>query len=560
MRSWVLLLLLTAACRDSAYRAAAQRDTIPAYRDFLRTHARSEEAETARARLAELEFAEAGKLHTVVAYKRYLSEFPDSASVDAAKERLEALRFNAAQAQGTSRGWWQFLREHPDGRQREQAERALGEAELKEAAQSVDPEELARIATTHAEDPRSATASRRLDDQAFGSASEAGSSRLFAYLRDFPAGTHREQAQVELLSRKLEGLLFSGLLDQAKAEIARSPLAAQVPQLAPRVAQAERWQGVLRSREPLAQAAQAQNYLRSLEDLRQALNAPDPLERWQAAEELGQHVSVAALDPLLGAVRSARNLRVRTRALQSLEAVLSALPPRVVDYELAVRLEALRAGAEEPTLTLAVVDDLAGNLAWAASDYGKVFDPQDPDPLVLWRWAHLRRAHGRLFSAAVAARQLSNWARGVAEERGADSGPALTPARTLCAADEAATFAEGLLAEARKAQTEFPEDIEAFFARAADTARLTHARLRDAELALLTENSRAKGCADQSIASRLAEGERARLEALKAISRKAPALAQTLLAVASERDPAPQVRAEAAALRALPAQAQPKNK
>ncbi|MFY0576191.1 HEAT repeat domain-containing protein [Cystobacter fuscus] len=150
-----------------------------------------------------------------------------------------------------------------------------------------------------------------------------------------------------------------------------------------------------------------EHYLRSLEDLGRALVAPDPMDRWQAAQELGQHVSVKALDPLLEALRSGRNPLIRWQALESLETVLRALPRRVAEYEVAVRLEALRekAGSPELYLRTAVLLDLSGRVGEAAAEYQRAFLPEDPDPVVLRRWIRLREERLQAFSAAVAARQ-----------------------------------------------------------------------------------------------------------------------------------------------------------
>jgi tetratricopeptide (TPR) repeat protein len=300
------------------------------------------------------------------------------------------------------------------------------------------------------------------------------------------------------------------------------------------------------------------HYLRDLGDLQQALGSPDPLDRWQAAEELGQHVSVRSLEPLLNAFRTARNPLIRQYALESLQSVLRALPRAVAEYEVAVRLESLRerAGSAEVFLTIAALLDLTGQLEQASTEYQRAYDSTNPDPVVLRRWVKLRQERRQAFSAAVAARQLALWAHGVAKEElvSSEGGVPLASARQLCAAAENARFAAEVIAQARKEATEFPEDLNNFEHAAADAVKLSEARLADAELLLREQNPSVRLCRDQQVRERLTEAVKERTAALEAVGAKLPKLAPLLLELAKDRDPSPQVRSVAAArLSALPA-------
>lgn len=548
---FAVFALAAAGCRTSGYGTAAKADTIEAYRAFLRDFPKDDMAEPAQARLAELEFVEASRLHTVLAYKRFLEEFSDSSKAQAARSLLAGLRFNAAKQRGTAQAMRQFLKDHPDSAYRDEADKLLTEAEFKEVSTLTDQDRLSRIVAEHPDDPRRADAEARLDDQAFKVAAATGAHKLFAYLRDNPAGVHRDEAKARLLSLRLDGLLFSGLLDEARAEAGRTPLAARLPDLAARFDRAAAERAAQGSSEPAVKAAQVGNYLRSLDDLEKSLQAPDALDRWQAAEELGQVVSVRAIDPLLTAFRSSRSPLVRQRAFDSLGAVLSALPRRVAEYEVASRLEAMRPTASDAAvyLPVAALLDLSGQLEAAATEYQRAFDPLSPDPVVLRRWAQIRRERRQFFSAAVAARQLALWANATARDEEAKSAAAsLTASRQLCAAVQAAHFALEIITEARGQKTEFPEDLEEFEARAREGERLAQARLRDAELLLKTQDPNARTCDDRRVADRLAEAEKARTEALRQVSAKLPKVAAWVLAIAAERDPSPAIRAEAAKL------------
>jgi hypothetical protein len=275
------------------------------------------------------------------------------------------------------------------------------------------------------------------------------------------------------------------------------------------------------------------------------------MDRWQAAEELGQHVSVKVLDPLLETFRAGRNPLVRQRALDGLRTVLGALPKPVADYEVAVRLESLRerAGSPELYLSMAALLDLSGRLGEASTEYQRAFVPEEPDPVVLRRWVQLREERRQSFSAAVAARQLALWALRVAREESIspEGNVPLAASRQLCAAVDNARVASEAIARARKTNTEFPEDLDGFAVTASDALKLAEARLADAELLLRERSPGARTCGDDAVRERLASAVSERREALRAVGSKLPKLAPLLLEVARERDPSPEIRAEAAA-------------
>ncbi|MCP3141903.1 HEAT repeat domain-containing protein [Pyxidicoccus xibeiensis] len=551
LRRALTVLLLATGCLTSPYDRAARTDTVEAYRDFLRENPTHPDTDAAEARLEELEFGEAKRLHTVIAYKRFLETYPEAAQARTAKTLLEGLRFNATKETNTVTAWRQFLQEHPDGAQRDEAKRLLAEAEAHEMATTKDPRKLADYLRESPDDPRRLEVESRLDGQSFEQAKASGATKLFAYLRDFPAGAHREEARALLLELEVEGLLVSGLVDEAEARVKAHPLGPKLTRFPERLAHARAERAALARPEPLARASHVGHYLRDLDDLKRALVAPDALDRWQAAEELGQHVSVRTLDPLLDALRSARNPLIRQHALESLRTVLAALPRPVAEYEVASRLEALRerASSAELYLTVAALLDLSGQLAQASTEYQRAFEGGAPDPVVLRRWVQIREERRQPFSAAVAARQLALWALEVAREETPTPGGRmpLASARQLCAAAVNARFASDAIARARKATTEFSEDLAEFERRAEEAKRLAEARLADAELLLREQSPGVRTCADQGVRERLDNAVKERTAALESVGTKLPQVGRLLLELARERDPSPQVRDAASA-------------
>jgi hypothetical protein len=501
-----------------------QSESAEAYRDFLKAQPSDAHADEAEQRLAELDYQEACRLRTLLAYKRFLQAHPRAPQAPDVKARLETLRFNTTEANPSVEAWRNFLREHPAGAHHVEAEKQLA---LLERGAAVDAAKQPVLD----------------DDEAFAQAQRKGPLARLAYLRDFPLGAHREEAHVLLFADKVEGLLYSGEVDRARDEVAKSPLGPRLQDFTSRLSAAEQLGRLMASKGAKGVGALL---VRPQAELTQSLSAEDPLERWQAEEELSQFVSVDTLEPLFHALRTGRNPRVRLEALESLRTLVRAFPPGVAEYELGTRLHALtpEAGSAEVHFELAVLWDLLGDFEAAKREYRDAFDPENPDPVVLHRFIELREARQEPFSAAVAARQLAVWAEGVATAAAKESVGTASygTARQLCAAAREAEVALAAITRAEGHPVEFPEDLKSFHALAERAVRTTRAKLTDAELALRTRVPSAAPCADRAVEDRIVAGEAARLQVVRALSREKSRWADQVLSWSATHDPSLSVR------------------
>ncbi len=546
IRIFVLTTALAlCGCRDSAYSAASKTDTIEAWRHFLDANPKDQNADAATERLTELEFEQAKQAHTVLAYKRFIEQFPKADQATPAQVLLETLRFNAALQQPTAASLRSFLRDHPEGAHHLEAEARLSALELAEVSTMTDPVKLAHLSAENPDDPRSVEATAKLDELDWSNAVTAA--KAYAYLREHPAGAHRDDAKTRLLSLQLQGLLVSGLLDEAAALAKKNPLGAKVKDLDARLAKAKTIRGLNQAKDDRIRRALAGYHLREVDDLTRGMHdSADPMDRWEAAEELGFHVTVRGIDSLLEVFRTARSPLLRQKAFDSLSAVLHALPHEVAEYEVATRVETLRAQASDAQLYLsaAVLLDVTGQLQLASTEYQRAWDANAPDPVVLRRWASLRQERRQFFSSAVAARQLAVWA--ITQVQNANPilpATALSAARDLCAVYDEALFAKSIIAEAKTQKTEFPEDLEVFWLRALEAERLSSARLRDAELAMLTENPSARRCGENAVRARFDDGVKERLAVIADLKRKPSTENQLLFETLKSSDPSPAIRA-----------------
>lgn len=573
---------LCAGCLPSAYERARARDTADAYRALLREAPAGPERDAARARLAQLDFESARSVHTPIAYKRFLEEFPDSDRKPAALALLESLRFEAARQAGTAAAIEDFLRDHADGHHAAESRAALAALDLDAAKKADTVRAIAAFLARHPASPARPELERRLDDLAFADAERQGPRDLAAYLDRHPAGAHRDPARAILLRHRVGWRARAGDIAGAYAE-ARTAAEPEASALASEIAvvdleaveatldpaalanfarahpgpladKAAQRAAAIRRRpnaavlRKLAARLDPSRFTRPAGELLRALEAPDPRHRWLAARELAVAGSIDAADRLLAVAASSRFLLVRREAFLALATVWTAMPAEARESEVSRRRQSLvEPAAGEPLAKRAMLSEAGGAAEAAVTDYGRLARSDAGDLLAWWRLSELRRARGDALGAAIAARQVAVQVDAALADRLADGAVPLLLARTLCGLHVMVVEARRALdALPESAARDFPEDLTAFRNRAADVDRKAAARLSDAEAAARAVDRDLKRCVDDDVTPRLADGERDRLDAVKALAALREPLALPALRRASLRDPSAAVRRAAA--------------
>ena len=586
LASLCVCALLFSGCLGgvTAYDRARREDSSAAWARFLREHPTDPMAPQVKQRLGELEFQVARRQNGILAYKRFLAAHPDSDRKKDADLLLENLRFEVAAKADTPLAWVEFLRDHPAGAHGAEAKEKLDEADWKDAVKEGTAKAIADYVARHPESAHRQDADRMQDDRLFAEAQGAGPRALVAYLEKSGAGSHRDEARGALAEREATAKAFLGDFVGARraaelvpAEAARRKVMAEIERAElDRVSAALdakaleefafRHEGALadeakarakalakdKALKGLAERLSPAHFARPEEELLRVLAAPDPRERWLAAEELGLMGARRTVDALLEAAATSRFSRVRERAFVALLALYALLPQEIKDVEARARLEAVRKVAQSPALMvkMALLEELLADAAAALVDYQKSMKGDQTDLFVLRRMLALKLAKGESFGAATAARELAGRVGQLLEQRAQEEG--LSPlllSRTLCGAkDDARAAVEALAGLSPQAARDFPEDLQLFQRRAAEVLRLTTARLSDAEADARSADHGFKGCDDDgSLHPRLAEGEADRLKVVVELSRRPEEAARQALSLSALHDPAAKVREAAKA-------------
>lgn len=143
----VVALIVGCASPEKDWELAARDDSPETYLEFLAKHPDSEQADLARARIAELAIIRAWERaefkDSEEAYASFVDKHPASEFVAEAKTRIDEIRRDrqwklVAQA-GTPDALSEFIDSYPEAPQREEAETLLAELQL--AAEAARPKE-----------------------------------------------------------------------------------------------------------------------------------------------------------------------------------------------------------------------------------------------------------------------------------------------------------------------------------------------------------------------------------------------------------------------------------
>src|SRR5262245_56495094 len=108
-------LFLVSCSESKAFRKAREKDSIPAYREFLDLYPESSNADEAYRRVEDLYFKQAKKERTPESIDRYLKEYPKGRHAKQAETLRRQLVYEAATTKDTPEGYKNFLRLYPEG-------------------------------------------------------------------------------------------------------------------------------------------------------------------------------------------------------------------------------------------------------------------------------------------------------------------------------------------------------------------------------------------------------------------------------------------------------------
>jgi hypothetical protein len=459
------------------------------YRQALTDQPKGERAIEFRDALEKSEFEDARHKGDILAFRTFLSEFPDGPHQREARTLLEALRWNDAAQLNTEVAFQGFLADEPRGVHAQEAWARIAAMQLDSAQKSGDANQLRAWLEAHPTALDRERAERALAEAEFRDAQAAPlagrAQRYRAYLAAHPAGPHRDE--VEALESRVsidEAALLEDLptlrswarsgdahakdlLEQLSLEeaAARLDLSTLVDIAAGKTPQAARAQAIVAQlRRSGARAKLLTEAARALYLPRSRGGAPElpsgPRERAQEIREVALSLDGEALGLILAELGSA-HAHVALAAFDAAIFLLSGLPADEASLRASRAEAALVPIAQDgPHLAaLAIVrlaqGDRAGALAAARS--AATHDPRSlVSQLVSAQFEAPLGEDGPLARLAaknlMAAAQASLAAR--AEQELRSSAPAGTPVEedaaptlwALCATERAARAAAELLA------------------------------------------------------------------------------------------------------------------
>lgn len=109
------------------WQQAKRKDTVQAYRAFVRKYPNSPYTEKARQRLESISWSQAKSTHTRYGYRRFLREFPRGEYRKDALLAIETMDLAAAKKKNTKKAYSDFLKHHPHGALKQKARHLIEE-------------------------------------------------------------------------------------------------------------------------------------------------------------------------------------------------------------------------------------------------------------------------------------------------------------------------------------------------------------------------------------------------------------------------------------------------
>jgi TolA-binding protein len=193
--------LMVSGCAEYAFKAAAKKDTLNAYGQYLSKYPDNEDSDKARKRIAELAFEEAQKEDTASAYEAFLKQYPKS-------EYSESALYKKAQKEDTIEAYEEFLKQYPEGELSLKADARLGELWFNKAQKEETIDAYEDFIKRYPECELSLTANARLEELWVAKAQKEETIDAYeAFLKKYPQSRFAAEIKNKLADLKIPLLI-----------------------------------------------------------------------------------------------------------------------------------------------------------------------------------------------------------------------------------------------------------------------------------------------------------------------------------------------------------------